>query len=885
MIGSMSTPLLVTKLYVPPGRPEVVARPRLLERLNAGLHRKLTLVSAPAGFGKSTLVSEWASRCGRPTAWLSLDEGDNDPIRWLTYLIAALRTVAPDLGESALGALQAPQPPPPAWVLTSLVNELTTLPHGIVLVLDDYHLIDAQPVDEALAFLLDHLPPQVHLVIASREDPPLPLARLRTRGQLGELRAADLRFSAAEAAEVLNKLTGLSLSASDVAALEERTEGWIAGLQLAAISLRGHADAGAFIQSFTGSHRFVMDYLVEEVLSQQPAGIQAFLLRTSILDRLCGPLCDAVLLEPPGAGQATLAHLERANLFLVPLDDERRWYRYHHLFAELLRQRLQQGLAPAGRHEGEEVALLHGRASAWYEANGLDLEAFRHAAAAHDLARAERLIDGDGMPLQLRGGGAPIRQWLEALPRAVLDGRPSLWVTYAATTMYGGRHDDVEPQLVAAEAALRGHVQDEGTRDLHGRIALLRGTLALMKNEAELLIVQARRALADLRPDDAAGRATATWLLGCAHQLQGDRAAASQLLQEVVAAGRTHGDFLYTIAAAFNLAQIQETDTRLDLAAATYRRTLELVGDASRPIGSQAQLGLARIAYERDDLAGAAEHGRMYVELTRQLESIESFAAYAVFLSRLRLAQADGPGALAILDEAEAIAHARGFGFQAPQLAAARVSALLRLGRAPAAAALALAHDLPLAQARVALAQGDPARALALLAPLRRQAEARAWHDDRLAALVVQGLAHHAEGATDAAVQVLADALTLAEPGGLLRTFVDEGAPMARLLAEAAARGKLPAFGHPVRAAFEAASPGRQGAPASSPALDGPEALSEREHEVLRLIAQGLSNREIGQRLCLALSTVKGHNMRIFEKLQVQRRTEAVARARELGLV
>ncbi|TMC86983.1 MAG: LuxR family transcriptional regulator, partial [Chloroflexi bacterium] len=419
----MPTPILATKLYIPPLRPQVVIRPRLIERLNEGLHRKLTLIAASAGFGKTTLVSEWVEGIERPgarTAWLSLDEGDNDPARFLTYLVAALQTIAATIGEGVLGALQSPQPPPTVSILTALLNDITTIKDPFVLVLDDYHVIDAKPIDHALTFLLEHLPPQMHLVIATREDPQLPLARLRARGQLTELRATDLRFTPSEAAGFLNQGMGLNLSAEDIARLSTRTEGWIAGLQLAAISMQGQQDTTSFITSFTGSHHFVLDYLVEEVLQQQPESIQTFLLRTSILDRLCGPLCDAVLLTPSGSGQATLEYIEHANLFLVPLDDERRWYRYHHLFADLLRQRLQQRSASSTGDEVGDVTELHCRASVWYEDHGLEIEAFHHAAAAHDVARAERLIEGEGMPLQFRGAGAPVLNWLESLPRTAL---------------------------------------------------------------------------------------------------------------------------------------------------------------------------------------------------------------------------------------------------------------------------------------------------------------------------------------------------------------------------------------------------------------------------------------------------------------------------------
>src|SRR5919197_4423819 len=409
----MSTPILATKLYIPASPPTAVARPRLVERLNGGLHRKLTLISAPAGFGKTTLVSAWAATGGRQVAWLSLDEADNDLTRFLTCLVAAVRTIAANTGEGVLRLLQSRQPPSMEATLTELLNDIASTKVDVVLVLDDYQVIEAKPVDAAVAFLLEHLPPQVRVVMTTREDPQLPLARLRGGGQLSELRVNDLRFTASEAATFLNQAMGLDLSAEDVATLETRTEGWIAGLQLAALSLQSRPDATGFIQSFTGSHHFVLDYLLEEVLQRQSESIQTFLIRTSILDRLCGPLCDAVLRDSTACGQATLEYLERANLFLVPLDDERRWYRYHHLFADLLRQRLHQSTSSAVEVTERHVNELHIRASQWYEANGFELEAFHHAAAANDIERAERLIEGKGIPLHMRGAVTAILDWLE----------------------------------------------------------------------------------------------------------------------------------------------------------------------------------------------------------------------------------------------------------------------------------------------------------------------------------------------------------------------------------------------------------------------------------------------------------------------------------------
>src|SRR5437763_3142887 len=538
----MPTPILATKLYIPRLRPNVVSRPRLLERLNEGLHRKLTLIAAPAGFGKTTLASAWVVGCNRQVAWLSLDEGDSDPTRFLTYLVAALRTIAPTIGEGVLGALQSPQPPPPEAMLTALLNDLTTIRDQFVLVLDDYHVLDAKAVDHALSYLVEHLPPQMHLVIVTREDPQLPLARLRARGQLTEVRATDLRFTPPEAAEFLNQGMGLNLSAEDITALEARTEGWIAGLQLAALSLQGQQDATGFLKSFTDSHHFVLDYLVEEVLGQQSERVQTFLLRTSILDRMSGPLCDAVLLDPSGSGQATLEHLERANLFLVPLDNERRWYRYHHLFADLLRQRLHQSFASSPGDAESQVNELHIRASVWYEDHGLEIEAFHHAVAANDVEHATRLVEGKGMPLQFRGAVTPVLHWLESLPKTVLDARPSLWVMYASTLSMTGQLTGVEPKLQAAEAALQGHEPDHQTRNLVGYIPAIRALFAARQNQVETIIAQSRRALEYLHPSNLASRTSTLWTLGFASFLQGDRAAARLAYSEALALSQAAGN-------------------------------------------------------------------------------------------------------------------------------------------------------------------------------------------------------------------------------------------------------------------------------------------------------------------------------------------------------
>jgi len=883
------TPLLATKLHRPLPRAPLVRRPQLVERLTQGVIGPLTLVSAPAGFGKTTLLAQWLAESGMPVAWLSLEPGDNEPVRFLSYLIAALQTLDPHLGAVALTLLQMPQPAAAETVLTLLTNDVGS--YGcdggdFVLILDDYHVLDAKAIDQTLTYLVEHLPPQMHLIIATREDPQLPLARLRARGQLTEVRATDLRFTPSEAAEFLNQGMGLTLSAEDITALEARTEGWIVGLQLAALSMQGRKDTTGFIRSFTGSHHFVLDYLVEEVLGQQPESLQTFLLRTSILDRLCGPLCDAVLLNPSGSGQATLEYLEHANLFLVPLDNERRWYRYHQLFADLLRQRLQQSAASSMRDERKGVAELHRRASQWYEDNGLEIEAFHHAVAAHDVERAERLIEGKGVPLYFRGAGAPVRKWLESLPPAVMNARPSLWVTYASALMTTGQTTAVEEKLQAAETALQDTEPDDRTRDLVGRIASMRATLAVIQHNAETIIAQSRRALEYLHPNNLPLRTATTWTLGYAYQLQGDRARASRAYAEVISISKSFGDSIYTIAATINLGQLQEADNQLYTAAETYRRVLHLAGDPPQRIACEGYLGLARIYYQWNDLDAAQQHGQQCDQLTQQIDSVDTVAACGVLLARLKLVQGDVASATALLAKAEQFVQQHNFVFRMPEVTAAQVLTLLRQGSLSAAAHLTQTHDLPISQARVHLAQGDTSAALARLVPLRQQAEAKGWEDERLKVMVLQAVALQAQGDNDQAVHLLCDALELAAPGGFIRLFVDEGPPMAQLLSAVAARGMMPDYTGKLLAACEAEEQKRE----NTSSLPPPnqlliEPLSPRELEVLHLMAAGLSNQEMCERLFLALSTVKGHNRNIFGKLGVQRRTEAVARARELGLV
>ncbi len=680
--------MLTTKLYIPPPQPNLIVRPRLIERLNEGLSRRLTLISAAAGFGKTTLVSEWVSGCGLPVAWLSLDTGDSDSTRFLVHLVGALQTVAASIGEGVLNVLRSPQPPSTVSILTSLLNDISHVPNRFILVLDDYHAIDAKPVDDALTFLLEHMPPQMHLVIATREDPLLPLARVRSRGQLTELRATDLRFTPSEAAEFLNQAMNLDISADDIVALESRTEGWIAGLQLAAISMQGHDDTTGFIKSFTGSHRFILDYLMEEVLQQQSERVQAFLLNTSVLDRMCGALCDAVLLDASASGQETLEYLDRANLFIVPLDNERQWFRYHHLFGELLRQRQRQIADSSTAYSTWHPAELHARASAWFEEQGLELEAFHHAVAANDIDRAERLIQGTGAALYVRGGATPVLDWLGSLPPSVLNARPSLWVMFANVLSIVGQITRIEEKLKSAELAIERLEPDDATPGLIARIADMRALVGLLAADPHYLKVtidQSRRVLEHLNPDNLTLRASTLWKLGLAHEYSRDYEVAGQIFTDAIAASEASGNIHVNILATTCLGRVYEHANRLDDAANAFCRVLQLVGEPPGPVACEAYVGLARISYERDDLDAAEHHGLYSVQLARQVE-LGSFVSSELFLARLQLGRGDVVGALAMLAQTEQAVRQRNFPVRMPEVAAAQVVALLHQGKVAEAA-------------------------------------------------------------------------------------------------------------------------------------------------------------------------------------------------------
>ncbi len=915
----MSAPLLATKLYIPQPRQKVVVRTRLRERLNNALQYKLTLLSAPAGFGKTTLVTEWLyasgllisdfaaarqiekqklglhkdadSKIKNSAAWLALDAQDNAPARFLAYLVAAVQTLAPQVGNGVLTVLQAPQPPPADAILTALVNEIiVALPQAFVLVLDDYHLIDSAEIDRALAFLIEHMPPQMHVIMATRQDPALALAQLRARNELLELRAADLRFTFSEAAEFLNRVMGLKLAASEIEQLETRTEGWVAGLQLAALSLREQNDAANFIQSFTGSHRFVLDYLLEQVLQQQTEPIQNFLLCTSILERLCGPLCDAVLETPAGSGNETLAHLERANLFLFALDDERHWYRYHHLFAELLRQRLQQKYpAPT---EANGIAALHQRASAWFEKNRMMLEAFQHAAAANDVERAMNLLDSERMPYHFPGATHTILDWLNSLPKQTLDANPALWWRAAALSLIVGIPTGVQEKLQAAEDGLSDAAPTAQTRNLIGRIATARATLALTRYQPETILVQSRRALEYLDANNLPDRTSAHWTQSVAYTFRGERAAARAAVNQAMTLAKKSGRNFSLLLATTTSGMLQELDNELAAAVETYRRALQLAGEPALAFASDAQLGLARIFYEWNDLETAQYHGEASLKLARQYDqAIDRYVICQVFLARLKWAQGDAADAREILARAEADARARNFALRLPEIASAQAQLALAQGDIAAAARLAENVKQPLLQARVLLAQGNARAALPILDAYRQFVESKEWQDETLKVLALYAVALHANKERAKGREQLGKALALAEPAGFIRLFADQGEPMRLLIADFRLQitdqpneKRFLNYSDKLLAAFPKSHDTAQSKIENRKSKIS-EPLTERELEILQLLAQGDSNQEICERLFLALSTVKGHNRVIFDKLQVKNRTEAVARARALGLI
>ncbi len=912
MTSQRDTPfqVLVTKLFLPHPPPTIVWRPRLVERLNEGLTsgRRLSLISAPAGFGKTTLVSGWVADLKRPTAWLSLDEGDNDPTRFLAYLIAALQTAAPHIGQGLLAALQSPQPAPSESILIALLNELTTLQDHIVLVLDDYHVIDDTAIDLALAFLLDNLPPQLRVLITTREDPQLPLARYRARGQLTELRAADLRFTPAEAAEFLNHAMGLSLSPTDIAALEDRTEGWIAGLQLAALSMRGREDVSQFVSAFAGNNRYVVDYLVEEVLQRQPEAVRSFLLQTSILERLSGSLCDAVIGQE--RGQAQLEALDRSNFFVVPLDDQRQWYRYHHLFAEVLAAHLKA-------EQPDQVSALHRRASVWYEQHGSAADAIRHALAAEDFARAADLVEPTWSATRRSRQDAALLGWLKALPDEVFHRRPVLSVAYAHMLLSTGNVEGVEERLGDAgrwldmtadmhdqpDLATRGMVvvDEEAFRRLPGSIAIARAGLALGRGDVPGAMTYARQAL-DLAPgDDYLTRGGAAGFLGLAAWTSGELEVAHRTYAEGMASLQKAGNVSDVINGAVTLGAIRVAQGRLRQAMRTYERGLRLATEPDAPVlrgAADMHVGMSEIYREYNELDLAMEHLVRSKELGEHTGFPQNRYRWSVAMARLRGAQRDLDGALDLLDEAERL-YMSDFSPNVRPIPALKARVWVAQGRLGEALDWApeqgvSAHDdlsyvrefdhitlarLYLAQYENNAAEGALREAVGLLERLRHAAEQGERTGSVIEILALQALAHQMQGNTAAALVALERAMALAEPEGYVRVFVDEGPSMRMLLEMAMKQGIAANYARRLLTAFGIAED-------KTPLTQGLiEPLSERELDVLRLLATDLSGPEMARELMVSLNTLRTHTKNVYGKLGVNNRRAAVHRAEDLDLL
>jgi LuxR family transcriptional regulator, maltose regulon positive regulatory protein len=914
--------LLATKLHVPRARRGLVGRPRLVDRLTDGLPGGLTVVCAPAGFGKTALLADWARRGARPVAWLSLDTGDNDPARFWRHVAAALGGVREGVGQRLGPLLGPPSPRSFEAVVTTLVNELSAAPGELVLVLDDYHLIDSQAVHQSVVFLLEHLPAGLRLVVVSRADPPLPLARLRARGQLAEVRAADLRFTLEEAAALFREAAGPGLPADAVAALVARSEGWVAGLQLAALSLRGRADVAGFVEAFSGSHRYVLDYLAEEVLDRQPEQVRAFLLETSVLDRLCGALCDAV--TGRSGGQRLLEAIERANLFLTPLDDVRGWWRYHQLFADLLRVRLAE-------EQPERLPVLHRAAAAWGERHGLVDDPIGHALAAGDGDWAARMVERHIGKMPAGGETATVTRWLAALPAGLVQNRPRLCVAQAYQAVMTGRAGALERWLDAADRALSassaGEPAQEEARpgredwtaglpgeDVPGMVAVLRADLARLRGDAGRTIQHARQVLTRVPAVDRFTRFFAEWNLARADWLQGDLGEAERALVNLAGTVRATGEYRLTMVICWDLGRVQCAQGRLGAALATCRQALTIgaeAGNPSLPVLGIAQLGVAAVLYERDELTAALEKATEGMNGVWQLAGTRLEAEGLVVLARVRQALGDQAGALAAAAEAEQAGPSPDVVDLFNPAPAARARLLLAQGQLAQAAAWAAARGLdagdPLSYprerehlllARLLLAQGEPKRARQLLDRLQGAAAAQQRTGSLIELGALRARARAACGDQPGALAALAGALTLAWPEGYARVFADEGAPLAALLDQLIAarrRGAALAPGVPwdylgrLRAAFQPgdARPApplpRPTAPVVVAGLAEP--LTDRELEVLGLLAAGMANQQIATELVVAVETAKKHVSHILGKLGAANRTQAVARARELGLL
>ncbi len=906
--------LLMTKFSAPPARANLVARPRLLDQLAAGLERAFTLISAPPGFGKTSLLSQWVQHSTMPVTWVTLEEADNDPVRFWHSIIIALQLAHPRISSHPQVALHTPQQTAIEASLTALINTLAALPEPFALILDDYHLIEASIIHQSLAFLLDHLPAQMRLVIASRTDPPLPLAHLRARNQLTELHAADLRFDADEAASFLNQAMQLNLPKEAITALTTRTEGWIAGLHLAALSLRGRKDTAGFIAAFTGSHRYIFDYLTNEILNQQPEQIQEFLLHTSLLDRLSGPLCKAVTGQPQA--QALLERLEQANLFLVPLDDERRWYRYHQLFAEVLRDRLQ-------RLQPEIIPHLHHRAAEWYAHNSLIPQAVSHALAAHDLEHAAELIEAVAETMLKRGEGTTLLRWIEALPEAVLRARPRLSFFHAGVLIVVGRSDAAEARLQTLERELSIDndpapvLTSPEIQVIVGEISAARAIVAAYEGDIEQTIALNRQALEHLPETELFGRSVLAASLGAAYWWSGNLAEADHAFAKARVISQKAGNAHAGVASLCGQGYLQMLWGRLHHAVELFRQAIQEATEPDGqilPVASLAYAGLGEVFYQWNELYQAEQALMEAIRFAKEWGDPRTLSYAQAILAHVRHTQGQREGTLQLLDQAEQIAQQHHITQLITTIPASRAWLSLKQGDLDAASRWAniwgptwearphYSRDLEFASlvlARVRIALGQFEKAHTLLAYMLNVARATKRTGSIIEVLALQALVYQKQGHTTQALATLCNALLLAAPEGYIRIFADEGAPMATLLlqiVEAQRRGRQANWQPPISleylrtllAAYEQKGGEERAFPRrrlQESEIEATHLLSEREMEVLRLLASGLSNQEIADRLVVAVSTVKWHIKHIYARLQAHSRTQAIKQARILRLL
>ncbi len=880
----------------------MVDRPRLLGRLDDCLHpsSRLALIAAPAGFGKTTLLSAWVTSCGQPASWLTLDEGDNDPLRFLAYLVAAADKIEANAGQGIIGALQSPQQPALDELFPSLVILFDVIPRQFVLVLDDYHLITSPRIHEAITFLIDHKPPQMHLVIATRKDPPLPIPLLRARGQLVELRQTDLRFTVDEAATFLEMETEIELSNEDVTSITNRTEGWVAGLQMAALSLKSKENVSRLIGNFSGGHEYIMDYFASEVLAKQPEPLTSFLMQTSILERLCGPLCDAVTGQT--RGQHTLERLQQANLFIIPMDSQRYWYRYHHLFRDLLRKLLQQ-------ESPQIIPELHQRASTWYERNELLEDAIDHSLGAQDYDRAADLISQTlTESFWKRGETISVLRWLDSLPDQWLTTYPVLCAYHAMTLFLTGELDKAEERLHWAETFLNAESNsnsDEKTgersrNEQSGMIAAVRAYIAYFQGDGPAIIRYARQALDLLPEENSIWRNSAAINLGDAYSVSGDLEAAGRAYSEALEASRSAGNQFLGLLAGTKLAVAYKHQGHLQSAEVLCQQLVMFANSSEQPNSEMAGKVYAiwgDILCEWNELERAEALLRKAVDLCKREGNVAAIGLSYLYLLRVLLARGKSQAMEETLGYLEELMQVTSVPVWIHKSIVAWKSWVwVNEGRLEEAArylsqnGVRAHHELGfreegayLSLARLQLAQGHPAEADELMSKLYPDAARQGQLGLMIACLCIRAVANMTQGSRAEALKILDKALSLAEPGGYIQVFVEEGPLMARLVYEIAEKRADRQYTGRLLAAF--ANHSMQAHQQLRKNDEIIEPLSRRELEVLHLIADGLSNQEIAARLYLTVRTIKFHTGNIFSKLGVKSRTEAVARARALGLL